>query len=65
MIVTVTGPPTVAVLAAVSVSTLDPAAGFVPNEPVTPLGSPLAESVTLPVNPFAAVTVIVSVLLPP
>ena len=63
VIVTVTGPPTAAVLVAVSVSALDPAAGFVPNEAVTPLGNPLAESVTLPVNPFAAVTVIVSVLL--
>jgi len=62
---TVAGTPAVAVLAAVSVSTLDPAAGFVPNEAIIPLGSPLAESVTLPLNPFAAVAVIVSVMLPP
>jgi hypothetical protein len=65
VIVTVTGPPTVAVLAAVSVTTLDPVAGFVPNDAVTPLGSPLAERVTLPVNPFAGFTVMVSVLLLP
>ena len=65
MIVTVVGPPTVAVLDAVSVSTLDPVAGFVPNDAVTPLGKPLAERVMLPVNPFAGLTVMVSVLLLP
>ena len=63
--VTVTGPPTVAVLFAVSVSTLEPVAGFVANAAVTPLGRPLADSVTLPLNPFAPVTEIVLVLLPP
>lgn len=65
VIVTVTGPPTVAVPAAVSVSTLDPVAGFVPNDAVTPLGKALAESVTLPENPFAPEIVTVSVLLLP
>ena len=65
VIVTVVGPPTVAVLDAVSVSTLDPVAGFVPNDAVTPLGKPLAERVMLPVNPFAGLTVMVSVLLLP
>jgi hypothetical protein len=64
-IVTVAGPPTVAVLAAVKVIMLDPVAGFVPNDAVMPLSGPLAERVTLPVNPFAPVTVIVSVLLLP
>ena len=65
VIVTVVGPPTVAVPVAVSVNTLDPVAGFVPNDAVTPLGKPLAERVTLPENPFAPDTVIVSVLLLP
>jgi hypothetical protein len=65
VIVTVTGPPTVAVPVAVSVNTLDPVAGFVPNDAVTPLGKPLAERVTLPEKPFAGVTVMVSVLLLP
>ena len=65
VIETVTGPPTVAVLDAVSVNTLEPVAGFVPNDAVTPLGKPLAERVTLPENPFAPEIVIVSVLLLP
>lgn len=44
--VTITGPPMAALLAAVSVSTCVP--GFVPAAKlaVTPLGSPVAESVT-------------------
>jgi hypothetical protein len=61
--VTVTGPPVVAALLAVSVSTLELVAGLVANDAVTPLGKPVAESVTLPVKPLAGVTVIVSVLL--
>lgn len=65
VMVTVAGPPTVAVLVAVSVNTLDPVAGLVPNSTVTPLGNPLATSVTLPVNPLAGFTVMVSVLLLP
>jgi hypothetical protein len=65
VIVTVTGPPAVAAPVAVSVSRLDPIAGFVPNDAVTPLGKSLAERVTLPENPFAGFTVMVSVLLLP
>jgi hypothetical protein len=65
VIVTITGPPTVAVPVAVSVRTLELVAGFVPNEAVTPLGKPLAASVTLPVNPLAGMIVMVSVMLLP
>ena len=57
--------PTVAELLAVSVSTLDPLVGFVPKDAVTPLGRPDAARVTLPLNPFAPVTVMVSVALLP
>ena len=57
--------PTVAELLAVSVSTLDALVGLVPKEAVTPLGKPEAARVTLPLNPFAPVTVIVSVPLLP
>ncbi len=57
--------PAVAELLAVSVSTLDAAVGFVPNDAVTPLGKPEAVRVTLPLNPPAPVTVIVSVALLP
>jgi hypothetical protein len=60
VIVTVAAPVTAALLAA-SVNTLDPVAGLVPNDAVTPLGRPLAESVTLPLNPFAGLTVMVLV----
>jgi hypothetical protein len=42
------------------VITLVVVVGFVPNDAVTPLGSPEAAMVTLPVNPEAGVTVIVS-----
>ena len=38
-----------------------PVVGLVPNDAVTPLGRPLAASVTLPLNPFAGFTVIVLV----
>jgi len=48
---------------AVSVKMLVPVVGFVPNAAVTPLGSPEAASVTLPVKPFVGFTVIV--LVPP
>jgi hypothetical protein len=41
------------------------AAGLELKLAVTPLGRPVADSVTLPVNPFAPVTVIVLVLLLP
>ena len=57
--------PVVAVLLAVSVSTLVPVVGFVPNVAVTPLGRPEAARVTLPLNPFTSLTVMVLVPLPP
>jgi len=65
VIVTGTGPPNVAVLLAVSVTTLEPVVGLVANAAVTPLGNPETASVTLPLNPLAPFTVIVSVLLLP
>lgn len=57
--------PVAAELDAVSVSTLEPVVGFVPKTAVTPLGRPLAARVTLPVNPFAPVIVMVSAVLLP
>lgn len=51
--------PVVAVLLAVSVSTLVLVVGFVLNDAVTPEGRGDAESVTLPVNPSTGFTVIV------
>jgi hypothetical protein len=57
--------PVVAVELAVSVSTLVPVVGFVPNAAVTPLGRPDAARVTLPLNPPASVTLIVLVPLLP
>jgi hypothetical protein len=53
--------PTVAELLALSVNTLVPVVGSVPKVAVTPLGRPLAVSVTLPVNPLAGLTVMVLV----
>ena len=51
VIVTEVGPPVAAVAAEVRVSTLVPVVeGFGLKEAVTPAGSPLAESVTLPAN---------------
>ena len=35
--------------------------GFVPHEAVTPVGKPVTERLTLPVNPYSGVTVIVEV----
>src|ERR1700735_2710734 len=64
VIVTVADP-VVAVLLAVSVSTLVPVVGFVPNAAVTPLGRPDAAKVTLPLNPPTSVTEIVLVPLLP
>ena len=63
VIVTVAAP-MVAVLLAVSVSTLEPVVGLVANTAVTPLGRPEAASVTLPENLFNAVmaTVLVPLL---
>jgi hypothetical protein len=57
--------PIVAVALAVNVSTLAAVVGFVPYATVTPLGKPDATSVTLPVNPPASVTVMVSVAVLP
>jgi len=54
--------PGAAELLAVSVSTLVAVVGFVPHDAVTPLGSPVAARVTLPVKPATGVTVIVDVL---
>jgi hypothetical protein len=51
--------PVATVLLAVSVSTLLPVVGLVAKAAVTPLGRPEAASVTLPVNPFWPVTVMV------
>jgi hypothetical protein len=63
--VTVTGPPVVAVELAVRVSTLEVAEDVGLNDAVTPLGSPVAVNVGLPLNPFTSVTEIVSVALLP
>jgi hypothetical protein len=53
--------PVVAVALAVNVTVLVVVAGFVLNDAVTPLGSPDADKLTLPLNPFCGVTVIVLV----
>ncbi len=57
--------PGVAALVAVKVTTLDDVAGFVAKLAVTPVGSPVAARVTLPMKPLAPATVTVSVALPP
>ncbi len=64
VMVTVTGPPTPADALAESVRALEPVAPLLAKEAVTPLGRPVAASVTLPVNPFAAMIAIESVALP-
>jgi hypothetical protein len=51
VMVTLTGPATVAVALAASVRTLVPLVGFVSKVAVTPAGSPVAASVALPVKP--------------
>jgi hypothetical protein len=56
--VTVTVPVGVALLV-VNVSALVPVAGFGLNAAVAPLGNPVADRLTLPVNPFDRVMVIV------
>jgi hypothetical protein len=48
--------PTLAELAAVSVSVLLPVVGFGENDEVTPLGSPETARLTLPVNPYCGLT---------
>lgn len=58
--------PNTAVELAVNVTTLLPVVGLVPNFAVTPVGNPVAASVTLPtVLHCPALTVIVSVALLP
>ena len=64
VMVTVAGP-VVAVLLAVSASTLALVEDAGLNDAVTPLGSPVAANDTLPVNPPVSVTVMVSVALLP
>ena len=65
VIVTVTGPPVVAVLLAVSVSVLALVDDVGLNEAVTPLGKPVAVNDTLPLKPFSGVTETVSAALLP
>ena len=57
--------PAAAELLAASVITLDAALGFVPNVAVTPVGTPDAARVTLPLNPPMSVTLMVLVPLLP
>jgi hypothetical protein len=57
--------PVVAVLLAASVNVLVAVAGLGLNDAVTPLGSPEADRLTLPLKPFCAVTAIVLVPLAP
>jgi hypothetical protein len=57
--------PVAAEALAEKVSALDPVVGLVPNEAVTPDGTPEADKVTLPVNPPEGVMVIVSLAVPP
>ena len=54
-----------AVLATLSVNTVELLALYGTNKAVTPVGKPMTAKVTLPVNPFTSVTVIVLVPLPP
>ncbi len=64
-VIAIVAAPVVAVLLAVRVRTLEPVVGLVAKLALTPLGKLLAASVTLPANPFAPVTAIVSVTLLP
>jgi hypothetical protein len=57
--------PAAAVLLALKVSTLEPVVGLVPGVAVTPAGKPATASITLPVNPPASVTVMVSIAVAP
>lgn len=60
-----TEPPAIAELLAVNVTMLVPVVGLVPNVAVTPVGKPLALSVTAPVKLPMSVITIVSVALEP
>ena len=53
--------PSVAVAVLLKNSVLEPVVGFGLNEVETPLGTPVAESLTLPVKPPEGVTVMVEV----
>ena len=64
-VIVIVDEPVLAVLLAVSVSTLELVEEAGLNAAVTPLGRPLALNATLPVNPPASVTEIVSVALLP
>jgi hypothetical protein len=57
--------PVVALLVADSVSVLTPVVLLGLKEAVTPRGSPAADKLTAPVNPFCGVMLIVDVTLPP
>ena len=57
--------PVAAVVLAVNVSVLVLVAGFGLNDAVTPVGRPDAARVTVPVNPFVGVTLMVLVPLAP
>jgi len=57
--------PVAAVLLAVSVNVLVEAAGFGLNDAMTPLGRPDADRLTLPLNPFCGVTMIMLMPLAP
>jgi hypothetical protein len=57
--------PSAAVLLAFNVNVLVPVVGLVPKAAVTPLGSPEADNVTLPVKPLDGVTVTALVPLAP
>ncbi|SRR6266568_3707144 len=58
--------PPAAELLAVKVSTLVPLVGFVPHDAVTPVGRPdVTTRLTLPVNPYNGVTVMVDVPMAP
>jgi hypothetical protein len=65
VIVTVAGPPVGAELLAEKVTTLVLLVVAGLNAAVTPLGRPLAESVTLPLKPLAGIAVMVLVVLAP
>ena len=52
-------------LATLSVNTVELLALYGTNKAVTPVGKPMTAKVTLPVNPFAGITVTVELPVPP